>query len=117
MTGWHLEQSVRPTGVTDDRCSSHLSGGKLFGVTLDTAPAHVRRHVGWVAFEAPMFRGRPFFGEHPCSGVRSRTAWRVACRGHACLFAAPSRDRGSLRPLPLPGDVIPGPLARLVCPR
>ena len=73
MTGWHVEQSVPPTGVTDDRCSSHLSGGNLFGVTLDTAPAHVRRHVGWVAFEAPMVRGRPFlasthvqaFGRYP----------------------------------------------------
>mmetsp|Transcript_102206 Transcript_102206/g.176492 ORF Transcript_102206/g.176492 Transcript_102206/m.176492 type:complete len:205 (-) Transcript_102206:124-738(-) len=98
VTGWHLEQSVRPTGVTDDRCSSHLSGGKLSGVTLDTAPAHVRRHVGWVAFEAPMFRGRPFFGEHPCSGVRSRTAWRVACRGHASLLACCSLFRSGASP-------------------
>ena len=39
VTSWHPEQSVRPTGATDDRCSSRLSGGKLSGVTLGQAPA------------------------------------------------------------------------------
>ena len=102
VAGWHLEQSVRPTGVTDDGCPSRLSGGKRSDVTLDTAPAMSGGTSGGLP-SRPLWSGVGPFWRAPM--FRRPVANRLAC----CMLGP-----RLLACCSLPGNADPGDLSRSV---